>query len=151
MTLPIAAMSITGLEEQLVRDNVANPETQLGIRALAQITQPYKQATLQRAEAAYQAAFTADASAALPNYLDKAAVIQWYITSPDYRDATQRENAVRVATIDREIESLTREKAGQETKLAAEQDIKTASALAAMIEALTAKIDALNAEKGELI
>lgn len=151
MTLNVAAMTITGLEEQLIRDNVANPETQLGARALAQLSAPYKQATLQRAESAYQMAYAADPTAALPNYLDKAAVIQWQVTHPDYKTATQRENAQRVTVIDREIESLTREKTQQEGKLAAEQDIQTASALSAMVEALAAKIAVLDTEKASLV
>lgn len=150
MTITVPSVQITGTQEAIIRDNVENPDTNLGERALTQLVAPFRSATLQRAQAAYRETFNADAEAVLPNMLNDAAVIEWYLAREGYKDATERAQQARVGQIGNEIASLTSERGRHEQRRAAlpqdaAQDL--VDSINATIEALTAQITALIAER----
>lgn len=150
MTISVPAVDITGLQEQVIRDNVDNPDSNLLARALAQLVAPYQSASMSRAEQAYREAFAADPTQTLPNMLDKEAVLAWYFARNEYRDATQRAAAARVGEIGNEIQSLTAERNRHQGRLdriadPAATDLK--ASIQATISSINAQISALAAER----
>lgn len=148
MTIVVPEVTITGLQEKLIRDNVANPDSDLGSRALTQLVAPYKQQTLQRAQQAYRAAHAADPSQTLPNFLDDTAVIEWYLATDGYKNATQREAEAAAIRAQAELQSLTAERSRHERKLAG-ATAEMRPAIQATIDALTDQIEALQATVSE--
>lgn len=140
----VPATPVTGLMAKIVRDNVANPDTELGARALAKIMEPFKQDTLRRAEAAYNKAHAEGHKAELPNWLDKDDIIQWYLAQPDYKDATVRENEQKAIQVNAEIASLVSQRTAHENKLATAAESEVAG-IQNIIDALDARIAALGA------
>lgn len=141
----VPATPVTGLMAKIVRDNVANPDTELGARALTQIMAPYKQQTLSRAQQAYRTAYAENPDdATLPNMLNDAAVIEWYLARPDYKDATVRENEQKAIQVNAEITSLTSQRTAHENKLATATESEVAG-IQNIIDALDARIAALSA------
>lgn len=126
--LNIEAIVIEGLNEAIIRDNVANPDESLVERAIEQLIQPFQASSYSRAQVAYEKAANAIIEAekngethpqagTLPMYTDRNAMIMWYTGLGDYKDATQIENvqkAERLKTelqrLESEIESHTRQR-----------------------------------------
>lgn len=140
MSLEVQTMTITGLAEQIIRDNVVNPDTNLGSRALTELQKPFRGQTLSRAQAAFREA-TAAGETGLPNFTIDDDVIAWYLNREGYKSATVRANEIRLVQIANEIQSRT----GERNRKQANLDAQSASATPAMIAALQAEIDAIDA------
>ena len=149
MTISVPAVDITGIQEQVIRDNVDNPDSNLLARALAQLVAPYQSQSMNRAEQAYREAFAADPAQTLPNMLDKEAVLAWYFARDEYRDATQRAADSRKAQIPNEISSLQAELNRHRRRLEALADDASAEITASIektISGIEDQIDALTEE-----
>jgi len=152
MTITVPQIVITGPQEAIIRDNVANADTDLGERALALLTAPYKAATLNRAQAHLKAA-TEAGEANLPNYYNSDEVIAWHLAHADYKDETTRSNEARIVTIGHQLASLTAEKSRHTARLAqltGDSNAAQRAAVVQTIEGIDAEISALTAEKNAL-
>lgn len=141
--ITINEFQITGTQEDLIRDNVVNPDTELVVRALQLLMQPYQAATLSRAKSKYQAAYQANPEdVTLPNFLNDNAVTNWYLSQEDYQDATQKVEASRVANLTSRITQLTTQLDHlNNQKIGAGQDVLTT--LNASIAGIEAEIENL--------
>jgi len=117
MTITIAD-EIKGLDEKLIRDEVANADDDIFARALAIVMPSIRQSVHGRARA-YYTAQGEDGASDLPFVDDDAAVIDYYMNQQGYQDATKRaavaasDEAKRmIPEIEKEIKNL---EAGEET------------------------------------
>jgi len=152
MAITVSQIVISGAQEALIRDNVANPDTDLGSRALALLTAPYRAATLSRAQAHLKEATEAGESG-LPNFYNSDQVIDWHLTHADYKDETTRSNEARIVTIGHQLASLTAEKSRHTARLAqltGDSNAAQRAAVVQTIEGIDAEISALTAEKNAL-
>ena len=144
---------ITGLDEQLIRDNLDNPDAQLLAKALECLMAPYRSATLDRARRAYTEASAADPTATLPNWTDEEGMINWYVGGRAYRNATARAAVARLAHIGNELGSLQSDKTRYSARLkqlAGSSNIEFIATVRATIDSLDGQIAALTAEQSEL-
>jgi hypothetical protein len=152
---------LDGPMEALVRDNVSSPDSGLLDKALEQFAAPYREASYQRAAAKYAEVAESGTGAeknALPLFTDQDAMIVWFISQPDYKNAATIEQErvaaeaeAKLAKANKDIQVLQNRITIEQAGLGeAEEDSAQAVAIqetindlnALLVEAKAAKLEA---------
>lgn len=106
-SIKVAGMTITGIQANIVRSQVADPENGLGQRAFDQVYPGLRHNLLNEASRQLDADYAKQGNTdGLPNSIDDDAVIVWYLAHPEYVDAAGKEAAEAAADKARHVERL---------------------------------------------
>jgi len=108
--IDLGNVTIDGVNESLIRDNVAGVDVDLLDRAIEQLVAPYRSATLGKARTKWTEVAHTET---VPAYNDDDAMIDWYVGRDDYKDAdaveaerVEAERQAKIAAIDEQIFDL---------------------------------------------
>lgn len=101
--IDFGTVTIDGIAESVVRDNVTGIDQDLLTRVVEQMTTPYMSATYAKAKKVWEEVAHVET---VPPIADKEAVINWYISRPDYKDADTVEAERVAAEKARKIEKI---------------------------------------------
>lgn len=143
-------VTIEGVQESLIRDNVIDADGSLLDRAFAQLIGPFKTATYNKAKELWMEVAHSES---VPELKDEDAMIAWYLSRPGYKDADMVE-AERVAAEAAAAEEVRQAKIAElNDRIAAVQenlDHELTDPESTQVESLQTQIAELEAERDAL-